>query len=130
MPRRLIVLAALAFVVYGGWAAWANHAQGAGAAWRALGVQGLSSATKTILLGGVIERLRRPFGATVSAQIAASLIATLAAGVFHVCLHLLAGTPEIVRTVVPSIAAGFLFVSYALWISRARSTSALPHGTR
>ncbi len=127
--RRLAWLAGLAFVVYGGWAAWANHGHGAGAALRAFAVQGFSSATTTVLMGGVIEWLRHSLGDTLAAKIAGSLLATLAAGVFHVMLHSIAGTPEIAGTVVPSVALGFLFsVSYTLWTSGARPTSVARRG--
>jgi len=126
---RLAWLAGLAVVVYGGWAAWANHAHGAGAAMRAFAVQGFSSATTTVLMGGVIEWLRHPLGDTLAAKIAGSLLATLAGGVFHVVLHSIAGTPETVRTVVPSVALGFLFsLSYTLWTSGGRSTPAARRG--
>lgn len=130
VAARLGVLSGLAFVAYGGWAAFANHAHGAEAALRAFGVQGFSSAVTTALMGGVIERLRRPLGDTLWAMLIASGLATLASGVCHVCLHALAGTPEIVRTVVPSVAVGFVYaVTYAAWTRRAPSRSAARRAT-
>ena len=127
---RLATLSALAFLLYGGWAAWANHPHGAGAALRAFVVQGISSAITTALMGGVIERLRRPLGPTLAGTVLASLVASLAGGAFHVGLHLAAGTPEIARTVVPSVAFGYVYsVTYAVWTARPRATSAAPHAT-
>jgi hypothetical protein len=74
-------------------------------------------------MGGVIERLRRTLGPTLPATVLASLIATLAGGAFHVLLHLAAGTPEIVRTVVPSVAFGSIYaVTYAVWTARPHAT--------
>jgi len=98
---------------------------------RAFAVQGFSSATTTLLIGGVIERLRVRLGDTLQVRIAASVLATAAAAVFHVCLHLAAGTPEIVRTVVPSVGVGFLFaVTYTVWtFDEARSSSGARPGT-
>ena len=122
---RLAVLSALAFLLYGSWAAFANRAHGLDAALWAFGVQGFSSALTTALMGGVIERLRRPLGDTLGAKLVASAVATAAAGVCHVCLHLLAGTPEIARTVIPSVVVGFLYaVTYAAWTGRASAASA------
>jgi len=82
--RRLAVLSAMAFVAYGGWAAWANHTHGASAALRAFLVQGTSSAFTTSVMGGAIERLRRPLGTSLGAKLLASCIATLAGGLCHV----------------------------------------------
>ena len=130
MILRLLTLAALAFLLYGGWAAWANHEHGVAAALRAFVVQGVSSATTTVLMGGVIERLRRSLGGTLPGIVLAAFVASLAGGAFHVVLHLAAGTPEIVRTVVPSVAFGFVYsVTYALWTGRARARRAAPHAT-
>ena len=127
---RLAVLSALAFLIYGGWAAVANREHGPEAALWAFGVQGSSSAFTTVLMGGVIERLRRPLGSTLGAKLLASAVATAAAGVCHVCLHLLAGTPEIARTVIPSVVVGFLYaVTYAAWTGRASSGSVARRAT-
>lgn len=100
---------ALAFVVYGGWAAFANHDHGLLVAARSFTVQGASSATTTLLMGGVIEALRARIGGGFLRGIAASVAATAAAACFHVSLHLLARTPEIARTVAPSVLVGFAF---------------------
>jgi hypothetical protein len=127
---RLAVLSALAFLVYGGWAAVAHREHGLEAALWAFGVQGSSSALTTVLMGGVIEQLRRPLGDTLGAKLLVSALATAAAGVCHVCLHLLAGTPEIARTVIPSVVVGYLYaVTYAVWIGRASSASARHRAT-
>lgn len=107
--RRLAKLMALAFFVYGGWAGCANASHGAFVAARSFLVQGFSSATTTLLMGAVIEALRARVGKGFFRELVPSVVATLAATCFHVSLHLLARTPEIARTVAPSVIAGLLF---------------------
>jgi hypothetical protein len=127
---RLAILSALAFVIYGGWAAFANREHGVEAALWAFGVQGFSSALTTALMGGLIERLRRPLGDGLGAKLFASAVATAAAGVCHVGFHLLAGTPEIARTVIPSVVVGFLYaVTYAAWTGGGSAASAARRAT-
>lgn len=121
-PRvRLVALALAAFAVYGGWAALANHGHGARVAFRALITQGASSATTTLLIGGLVELLRRRMPGGAAAVLAASVTA-----VFHVVVHLVAGTPEVARTVAPSIVVGYLFAAaYAAGTRRRRAALAV-----
>lgn len=99
----------LAFFVYGGWAGCANAGHGAHVAVRSFLVQGVSSATTTLLMGAVIEGLRARVGKGAFRELVPSVFATLAATCFHVTLHVLARTPEIARTVAPSVVAGLVF---------------------
>lgn len=107
---RLVALSSAAFVVYGAWAALANLGHGSHVALRAGLAQGASSATTTLLIGALVEGLRRRVSASAAALLAASVT-----GTFHVVVHLVAGTPELARTVAPSIAVGYLFaLAYAV----------------
>lgn len=121
-PRvRLSALALAAFVVYGGWAAVANHGHGARLAFRALVTQGSSSALTTLLIGGLVELLRRRIPGGAAAVLAASVTAA-----FHVVVHLLAGTPEVARTVAPSMVVGYVFAAaYAAGTRRGRAALAV-----
>lgn len=122
--RRIARLMVLAFFVYGGWAAWANHHHGFAVSLRSFGVQGLSSATTTLLMGGVIEALRARIGSGPARGMLSAVLATAAAICFHLSLHLVAGTPEIVRTVAPSVVVGFAFASaYARWTAPRRAAA-------
>ena len=89
--RRLALLTLGALLLYGSWAAWANHGHGAGAAARAFCVQGGSSAFTTALIGTVVEAARRRLGDGLAASIAASVGGATAAVCFHVTVNLLAG---------------------------------------
>lgn len=113
--RRIARLMALAFVVYGGWAAWANHEHGALVALRSFALQGTSSATTTLLMGGIIEVLRKRLGRGLGGGMLSALLATAGAACFHVTLHLAGGTPEIAKTIAPSVVLGLVFATvYAL----------------
>lgn len=130
-PRRLAKLMLLAFFVYGGWAGCANAGHGAVVAARSFVVQGLSSATTTLLMGAVIEALRARVGKGSIRELVPSVFATLAATCFHVSLHALAGTPEIARTVAPSVVAGLVFsLVYSRLTRRARSGGDRPESGR
>ncbi|MBK7396256.1 MAG: hypothetical protein IPJ34_08135 [Myxococcales bacterium] len=120
MSNRLARLSLAAFVVYGSWAAFANHGHGAWVAGRALLGQGLSSATTTLLIGGLVELLSRRLGAT-----SAALLAATATACFHAAVNLLLGTPELLRTIAPSVVVGYAFaLAYAVGVTRASAGSA------
>lgn len=120
---RLVRLCLAAFVVYGSWAAFANHAHGPWVAARALLGQGLSSATTTLLIGGLVELLSRRLGAT-----SAALVAATATACFHATVNLVVGTPELWRTIAPSVVVGYAFaLAYAVGVARsAGSANACP----
>ncbi len=112
---RLARLTVAALVLYGGWAAFANHAHGTAAAARAFVVQGLSSATTTVLIGGLVELLARRLGSTRRAATAAALSAATVTACFHAAVNRVLGTPELLRTIAPSVVVGYAFaVVYAL----------------
>ena len=118
---RTARLSVLAFAVYGGWAAWANHEHGVAIAARSLLVQGMSSATTTLVMSGVIEALSARIGVGFVRGLVTSAVATLAATSLHVSLHAALGTPEIARTVMPSVIMGFAFASiYTVWTAARR----------
>lgn len=106
-PRvaRLVLMAVL---LYGGWAAFANHAHGAAAALRAGLTQGVSSGITTLLIGAIIEALHAALPPRRRALVA-TLVAASHTALLHVALHLAAGTPEILRTVLPSVVLGYAF---------------------
>lgn len=115
--RRVARLTAAAFVLYGTWALYANHEHGWPTALRAGLVQGLSSATTTLVIAGgiegLIDRLRRiRFGAALAVLLPPTL-----SSMVHLAVHTLNGTPEVWRTITPSIVIGYVF---ALAYARAR----------
>src|SRR5690242_16720589 len=107
--KRVAALSAGAFVLYGAWAAWANHEHGASWAVRAFFVQGASSATTTALIGGVVEVIRARLGVGRASTVAAAFLGACGASAFHLVVHLIVGTPEILRTIAPSVVMAFVF---------------------
>ena len=108
--RRVVRLTVGAFVLYGLWALYANHERGWPTALRAGLVQGLSSATTTLVITagieGLVHRLQRVrFGKAIAVLLPPTLSSTV---------HTLNGTPEVWRTITPSIVVGYLFaLAYA-----------------
>lgn len=126
--RRSLASAALAFAVYGPWAFVANLGHGVPRALRAGLTQGTVSFVLTLCLTQLMEFLfalprspRLGFALAVAGAVTTSAL-------LNVCAHLLAGTPEIVRTITPVVLLGTVFfVSYGanlLRLSRARAPSA------
>ncbi len=120
---RLALLAFGAMVLYGGWAAWANHGHGSAALVRAFFVQGGSSAFTTTLIGSVVEAGRRWLGSGRAASVAASIGGACVAVCFHVTMNLIAHTPEILRTITPSAVMAFVFAGVYASASRAQAES-------
>lgn len=115
--RRVARLTTAAFVLYGLWALYANHEHGWPTALRAGLVQGLSSATTTLVITagieGLVHRLQRVrFGNAIAVLLPPTLSSTV-----HFAVHTLNGTPEVWRTITPSIVIGYVF---ALAYARAR----------
>ncbi|MBD9372455.1 hypothetical protein IB238_07460 [Rhizobium sp. ARZ01] len=88
----------VAFLAMGGWAVFANRDHAMPRPLIAGVVQGALSALITLFLKSVIERLAALFDGTASLW-APPLIAIAASSTLLVLIHLLAGTPEIARTV-------------------------------
>lgn len=117
---RVLVLTALAAVAYGGWAAAVNLSHGAGAAVRAGSVQGASSATTTLVMSAAVERLYAARSGRRLRRVAAWLAPASVGACLHLCLHLAAGTREILAAILPSVVLGYAFAgSYVLGLTRA-----------
>lgn len=119
--RRVALLVFAAFALYGSWAFIVNLAHGAAVALRAGLLQGASSGVTTLVIGSVIESLHAalPSGRR-RALLAAAVAASLSACV-HLAVHLTAGTPEVLRTVLPSVVIGYVFAaSYAFALEQPR----------
>jgi hypothetical protein len=123
-PRRRAIarvagLALAAAVLYGGWAVLANSSHGWTLALRAGLVQGASSATTTLVISSLIETLFVALARSPArTAIAGALPPTCSAGV-HAVAHVLAGTPEILRTIAPSVVLGYVFAAiYAAGLAR------------
>ncbi len=109
---RLALMVMAAACIYGSWAFFANLGHGGSAArWAAL-TQGASSGTTTLVIGTVIEVLYaalRPsrYRALLATGTSASLTALV-----HLGVNLAAGTPEIARTILPSVVIGYAFAAF------------------
>lgn len=106
---RLVLLSLGGLGLFGACAAWANHGHGAAAATHAFWVQGCSSAFTTMLIGSVVEGVRRWLGDGRAASIVASVGGACAALCFHISVNVLAHTPEVLRTVAPPGIMAFVF---------------------
>ncbi len=112
---RVALLTAGAAVIYGTWAYVANAGHGVALATHAALVQALSSATTTLVISGGIEGLRRRLGRGTWRLALAVVIPPTASSSIHVAAHLANGTPELLRTIAPSVVIGYAFAAaYAL----------------
>jgi peptidoglycan/LPS O-acetylase OafA/YrhL len=109
--RRVALLGAAAFLAYGSWAAFANRAHGADAALRAFVVQGCSSAFVTSTIAAVIEWAHARLPRTRASALLAVSFGALFATAFHCGLHLVMGTPELLRTVAVPVLASVVYAS-------------------
>jgi hypothetical protein len=117
--RRVALLTAAAAVLYGSWATVANASHGIAVAGRAGAVQGLSSAFTTLIISGLAETIfvaarTPPWSARWRVALTAG-IPPLCSSSVHVVAHLLNGTPELVRTIFPSVVMGFVFGGIYAW---------------
>lgn len=126
--RRVVILALLAIVIYGGWAFAINWRFGWQVALKAAAGQGASSAFNTLIITGMIEGIFWRMGASARAAALAATLPALVSGGINALAQWLAGTPEILPTIALSLTLGSAFnVSYALglWRAQARQQAAL-----
>ncbi len=106
---RALVLGISAALLYGSWAYFANHNEGEDAGLVAALVQGLLSFTATVVLVVLLERLfaagRSPARGFWLAGLGSSSIAALVMA----SVHGIAGTPQLLLTIAPSLVIGTTF---------------------
>ena len=108
---RALLMALLAAVLYGGWAGIANAGHGAAVALKAAAVQGGSSAFTTLVISSGIEALYLYRKGRPLQRLLASTLPPSASSLVHVAAHTFMGTPEIFRTVLPSVVMGYVFAA-------------------
>ena len=119
---RVAMLSAIAFVVYGAWAAFANREYASSVIVRAFVVQGVSSALSTASISSVIELFWQRLGGGKHSVFVAATAACLVAAAFHATLHLIGGTPNVAAAIAVPTLMGFVFgLAYALTLVRAKS---------
>lgn len=126
LMRSSIVHLAFAFLVMGGWAAFANRAHPMPAPLIAGLIQGALSASITLVLKRSIEALAGRFSG-LAALLVPPAIAGLVSASLLTAIHAVGGTPEIGRTIaVPLTVATSYAALYnlSLW----RSRKAMDHG--
>jgi hypothetical protein len=108
--KSTAVHVAFAFVAMGGWAVYANAAHPMPKPLLAGLVQGSMSAVLTLLLKRSVDWMRPRFP-QIAGYAAPALIASLASAALLICAHMLAGTPEIAKTIaVPlTVSATYIF---------------------
>lgn len=109
---KSLIAAIAAFIVYGGWAAYANYEFGTQYALRALFGQGGFAFTATLLLTLLAEYLYAAFGNNQAALIKAFLICVMISATLPATIHWLIGTPNILLSITP----GFIFGSVYLFL--------------
>jgi hypothetical protein len=110
-------LTAGAFVLYGGWAMFANGAHGVAIASRAFVVQGASSGVSTLALSAMIEWfLARSRGG--AGRLLAVLVPPTITGSMHVAGHALNATPNLWVTTSVPLAMGYIFAAAYVWSRR------------
>jgi hypothetical protein len=115
---RACVTAVVAALVYGAWAGFSNREHGIGVALEAGLVQGALSFLSTMTFVLVLEALFRLGGGAVQGfLLAAGGTISLMIAVMTTA-HRMAGTPNLVTTIAPSIVVGSIFfVAYAWRLS-------------
>ncbi|MDU9004444.1 hypothetical protein [Sedimentitalea todarodis] len=103
---------AFAFLAMGGWAIYANAAHPMPGPLPAGLVQGSISAGLTLFLKRTVDWLRPTFSQGIG-HVAPALIASSASAILLIIAHMLAGTPEIAKTIaVPLLVSASYILTY------------------
>ncbi|KRB62932.1 hypothetical protein ASE04_01790 [Rhizobium sp. Root708] len=111
---------AFAFFAMGSWALFANRAHPFPKAVTAAVIQGIISACLTLFLKTVVERLSRSFQGQ-TALWAPPLLACLGSSAILATIHLLSGTPEVLKTIAVPLLVSTSYATiynYALYRKR------------
>ena len=100
--RRSAVMAAGAFVLYGGWAAYANRAYGLATAFKAAVTQGAISFLVTLFMTLILEFIFHSIGPKFLRFIVTAVGTQTVVAVMTFTVHYIVGTPEILVTMAPS----------------------------
>jgi hypothetical protein len=110
--RAWLLPSTLAFVLWGGWAAYINSQHGTAEAVRSAIAQGIASFVITIFLTFSVARLHGVLRQRFARAVLPALATVTLTGSLLVALHSLAGTPEVLATVVPPITVAALYCLY------------------
>ncbi|MEM1439199.1 MAG: hypothetical protein AAGF61_09495 [Pseudomonadota bacterium] len=121
---RALAAATVAFVFYAIWGAWVNRSHGAESMLLAGLTQGIYSALVTLAMTSVIELFFAGAGAVRTRQFRCVTVTIGLLFVSSVLVHVVAGTAEIVMTVLPSWVFGTAYaIAYAHGLARAARRS-------
>ncbi|WP_274574242.1 hypothetical protein [Sulfitobacter sp. PR48] len=111
---------AFAFVAMGGWAIFANSTHAMPKPLLAGLVQGSISAALTLFLKRTVDWMRPRFSYG-TGHVAPALIASMASAMLLVTAHLLAGTPEVARTIAVPLLVSASYIFTYNFLSQHRS---------
>ena len=125
--KRILFFSVGAFFLYGGWAVFANSQHGLRRGLLSGFAQGLMSLLSTALLTTGIERLFLWLEPGRGRFWMAGLGPCWAVCSLMSLVHWLLGTPEVLKTIMPSVVVGTLFaISYTLGLTRLERQADVP----
>lgn len=110
-----------ALLIWGGWAYWVNSSAGAGTAIVAGVTQGVASFVITLVVVWVVTFICNSVESRVLKFWMPAIVVTVTLGCLVALIHSLVGTPNILKTIAPSLSVTFVFcllTSYKLTFSQ------------
>ena len=107
--RRSALMAAGAFVVYGGWAAYANHSYGLVTSLVSGVTQGTISFLVTAFMTLILETIFHSIGSKVLRFVVTALGAQAMVACATFTVHYIVGTPKIIVTMTPSFIVSSIY---------------------
>ena len=126
--RRVLFFAVSAFLLYGGWAVFANLRHGRHTSLTAGLTQGLLSLVSTVILTSAMETVFSRLSPGVARFMATGLGPITTTLLLMAVIHFVTGTPEIAATMLPSIVVGYAYsIIYAAGLTwRCRQSRSCP----
>jgi hypothetical protein len=125
--RRSVAIAALFALFFGSWALIANVAHGLPRGLEAALVQVSMSFSMSFLIVEGMHALERALGTSPWARVATAFVPGLVADALIATAHFCAGTPEILRTILPGLVIGAVSSCfYVAWRGHARRRALRP----
>ncbi len=108
---RSLISATAGFIGYGAWAYWVNQMVSHSVGIKAALVQGSFSFVITLVLSALMEFLHQRFASLRYGNYVTIMVACLILYISSYSINFIAGTPNIIRTILP----GALFSTFYVW---------------
>ena len=112
-----VIAGVLAFIIYGGWAAWVNSEYGFDVTLRAGLGQGIYAFFSTWFVTAIARKMLARYGIGLLGKTVSFMSAFLVMLAFPIVIHNILKTPDILEAIFPGLIWGSGYIGFVIWAS-------------